>query len=333
MGTFGVSQGFALVLDRKTGIVVSAARGVDRPAELSAEATEELIYKCFDAAENRTLKPMSITRLNAGRQNFLELHFGFRVQTSTMFVIDQSLLGVVAFSPTINGSLFTAEEEELFSAQVAAFMVFMKNVKAFETIQTLNRGLEQTNEELRQTIVDLKEAHKKITVLERTKATLRNLIVSEAARFDRATVLDVALILIAATVLAFLFNYSNPNGISLLPETMFYDEVPQIDAKQAMVLLQSGQAVIVDARPQEFFKRKHITEAINVPAPLFQMLYKMKLSKLLDADKTVIVYGRNISSRYDQVIARQLKLRNHEQVHILIGGLKDWEKEGYSVAP
>jgi rhodanese-related sulfurtransferase len=210
-------------------------------------------------------------------------------------------------------------------------MVFLKNARSFEVIQHLNRDLHESNAALRQTITDLTEARYRITALEKAKGHLKALFQQETERLGRASWLDFALILFTAALLAVLFNTSNPHGISALPETVFHSPAPQVDVTAARAMVQNGAAVMVDARPREFYARAHIEGAINVPASLFDLVYKMKLARMLGPGSIVIVYGRSISKRYDQEVAHRLKRRDHEQVMILSGGLTAWEKSGYPV--
>jgi len=58
----------------------------------------------------------------------------------------------------------------------------------------------------------------------------------------------------------------------------------------------------------------------------------MELSEV-DKAKKIIVYGRSISSRSDEEVARKLILRGHKNIEILDGGLSTWKKKGYPVEP
>ena len=58
----------------------------------------------------------------------------------------------------------------------------------------------------------------------------------------------------------------------------------------------------------------------------------MELAQL-DKEKQIIVYGRTISSRYNEQVAGKLRLRGHKNVSILAGSLSAWKKKGYPVEP
>jgi len=133
-------------------------------------------------------------------------------------------------------------------------------------------------------------------------------------------------------VLALAFNFSSPNGIPVMPEIVFQEPLPRIDALAAFQMASRGEAVLVDARPAELFAQKHLAEAVNIPAALFDILYPMKLGPMLKPEQAVVVYGRTISRRYDEDVARKLSQR-HEAINILEGDMKGWEAKGLPVAP
>jgi 3-mercaptopyruvate sulfurtransferase SseA len=86
----------------------------------------------------------------------------------------------------------------------------------------------------------------------------------------------------------------------------------------------------VDARPFTLYERAHISGAVNIPLALFDIMYMMELSEL-KKDKQIIVYGRTVSSYYDERVARKLILRGHKNIGILKGGLSGWRKKGYAI--
>jgi 3-mercaptopyruvate sulfurtransferase SseA len=53
----------------------------------------------------------------------------------------------------------------------------------------------------------------------------------------------------------------------------------------------------------------------------------------VEKDKEIIINGRSFSTRYDDQVARKLKLLGHNNVKILDGGLSKWKKKGYPVEP
>jgi rhodanese-related sulfurtransferase len=332
MGTFGASRGCVLLCDRQRGTVLSAGRGIPGPRELSLEEAEKLLYRGFQATEERRLAPMSAGFILDPPSVFPESELGFAVHTAALFTVDDALLGVVALGPPLSQPALSAETRELLRGLTVNWMVFLKNARAFETIQALNEDLSRTNADLRRTIADLTEARHQIRILEVAKIRLKQLIQREVERAGRFRPADVILMVIISTVLALAFNYTSPNGIPVLPEAVFQAQAPRVDALTAHRMLSRSEAVLVDARPSELFQQKHIAEAVNIPAALFDVIFPMKLGPALKPEQVVLIYGRTLSKRYDDEVAQRL-LQRHDQVRVLEGGLAAWEEKGFAVSP
>jgi rhodanese-related sulfurtransferase len=332
MGTFGMSRGYVLLCDRQSRAVHSAVRGIPGPRELSFEEAEKLLYRGFQAAEERRLEPMSASFILDPPTALPESELGFGVHTAALFTVDDTLLGIVALGPPLSLSAPSAEARELLLGLTVNWMAFLNNARAFETIQALNEDLRRTNADLRRTIADLTEARDRIRILEVAKNRLRQLIQSEVERAGRFRPADVILMVIVSTVLALAFNYTSPNGIPVVPEAVFQAQASRVDAPTAHQMLSRGEAVLVDARPSELFQQKHIAEAVNIPAALFDVIYPMKLGQALNPEQVVLIYGRTVSKRYDDEVAQRL-LQRHDQVRVLEGGLEAWEEKGFAVSP
>lgn len=329
MGSIGIRHGYAAVYDRETKTVHTASRGIVKDWEPGPEEVENLLFKAFDSSEGRTLRPMSRTWIMSP-EVLNEPGIEPEASGGIFFVVDQNYMGLVGFGPTLSGNPFSEEERELLLTHTGSFQVFLSNTHAFEKIQNLNNDLARRNLELQQTIKELTEARYTIVVLERAKAHIKGLIQREMERVARATRLDFLLIILMAACIGSLFNYANPQGIPLLPDIMFRAPAASVDVDEAKRLIDSGEAILVDARPKEFYDQKHIKGAVNVPLALFDIIYMMKLSQE-DLARPVIVYGRNISKHFDEEVSFRLKLKDHDDVRVLSGGLKTWEARGYEV--
>jgi len=162
-----------------------------------------------------------------------------------------------------------------------------------------------------------------------------SLIQMEAERHFRPPTLswiDFLLIVSLSVAFAIIFNQTNPNGIKLFPKIFSGERISTVSAASAIQEHEQGEALFVDAMPSSFYEQQHITDAVNVPLALFDIMYMMALSGIESAEK-IIVYGRTISRRYDEQIANKLIVRGHRNVRILEGGLSTWKKKGYPVEP
>ena len=202
--------------------------------------------------------------------------------------------------------------------------------RAQDDLKRLQSHLERQNEELKRTMAELSEAKDTITSLQEAENRTRSVILKQTERIARVSALDFISILLVSTVVGLLFNASSPGGVALLPESLFRPAPPLVNVTETKELLDRDEAVLVDARPVEFFREGHIKGAINVPSSLFDVMYMMKLSDL-DPRKTIIVYGRNISRHYDEDVAHRLMQRDREDVKMFKGGLYAWAGQGYPV--
>ena len=174
------------------------------------------------------------------------------------------------------------------------------------------------------------EAQLTITLLEKTRARIRSLIQSELERIGHPNPLDFVLILVLAACIGVLFNFSNPQGVPLVQESVLRAASTSVDAQEARRMLDEERAVLVDARPKELHDQRHIQGAVNVPLTLFDIMHMMKLGSL-DPETPIIVYGRTLSRLYDEELAYRLKQRDHDRVVVLSGGLDAWKAQGYPV--
>ncbi len=145
---------------------------------------------------------------------------------------------------------------------------------------------------------------------------------------SRTSWLDFVLVVGISVLLAITFNFSNPNGIAVVPDRPC--PVPSISAPAAMEDYRQGQSLIVDAMPNNFYQQRHIKGAVNMPMPIFDFVYLMSFSEE-DRGKKIVVYGNTVSRPYDLEIADKLLMRGYRNVMVLDGGLQAWEANGYPV--
>ena len=155
---------------------------------------------------------------------------------------------------------------------------------------------------------------------------------SETLRIKRVSLFDCLALALISLVLALVFNASSPGGISLSPEIWGQPRPDYIDVAWARLKHESRGALFLDARPTEFYNQSRIAGADNLPLNLFDFVYSMRFA-MLDPEKDVVVYGRNISRRYDEQVAAKLKERGMVNVRVLEGGLRQWQRNGLPVEP
>lgn len=148
----------------------------------------------------------------------------------------------------------------------------------------------------------------------------------------RITWLDFVLIFGVTIICALLFNFANPQGVRLIPQSWSEEPIAAITPIAADQKYNQGETLFVDARPSSFYDQEHIKGALSLPSDLFDIAYLMGQERM-DHAQEIIVYGRTISSLYDEQVADKLRLRGHNNVSILAGDLSAWKKKGYPTEP
>ncbi len=336
-GIFSPNHACIFLSDTSQMQVQMAVRGMgkERSAALPLDShmqkdAEETVLRLRQAILHRHMGNMSAAIISDRHLLTGPLCPGDAV-LALLFAVDESAVGLAGLGEKITGVGYTSEDQELLSALIRIFMAFAENTRSFEIIRRLNENLEKQNADLNRAVGDLKLSRKKIELLERTKEGIKSLIRREMERADKPSVRDMLLVLLMGLGLGLFFNLANPTGIRIIPLSWSETPAPSISLLPAKSRIDKGQAVLVDARPAEFYRQKHIPGAVNIPPALFDFLYMMHFA---DADpaQEIIVYGRNISRHYDTAVAAELSKRGHERVFILEGGLDIWEKNAYPTA-
>jgi len=160
-------------------------------------------------------------------------------------------------------------------------------------------------------------------------------LMQEKQRFSgkpEMSLVDFFIILVLSLLFGIVFNQSNPNGIPLFPGFLSEEEAAYIDPSREIADTASGETLILDARPASFFNEQHIKGAVNMPFALFDIMYLMHSPRINNA-RQVIVYGRTISRRYDELVFRKLVLNGHQNIKILKGGMRAWDKKRLQLEP
>ena len=143
---------------------------------------------------------------------------------------------------------------------------------------------------------------------------------------------DFLVIAIISLFCGIVFNQVNPNGLKLFPKRLSDRASFMIDPGAVQTKFKDETLLFLDARPDAFFKEEHIEDAVNLPYSTFEVMYLVHKDKIDAADR-IVVYGRTISSLYDEKVAERLDSYWYKNVSILSGGLNAWKEKGYPTAP
>jgi rhodanese-related sulfurtransferase len=232
----------------------------------------------------------------------------------------------------IAAEAFDSRERDFLAAAAGAFTVFLRNAGLYEEKTRLIDELAAQNIELQRTLDSLTRSRQEIDFLQAAGQRLRDVVRREMDRVGRVSPLDFVLIVGVSLVIGLLFNTANPSGVTLVPASWGRPDIQAVDPALARSRVEKGTAIIVDARPREFYEQKRIPGSVNLPLALFDFVYGMELAEV-DPAREIVVYGGNISRRYDDDVAALLLERGHAEVRLLSGGLAGWEKRGFPVEP
>jgi rhodanese-related sulfurtransferase len=333
MGAFSVEQGYILLFDRKekTGQLVCRGLNREKLESLPQRDMEKTVNLLLEVAGDRLLRPAN--QLVITDRRLLDASgYPMEAKIGILFSIHEACLGFLCLGRKITEKDYPQEEHDLLIKLVKNLIVSLEKAGSYEDLQKLNLDLEKRNLELARAWKQLDASRLAIEVLERAKANIRSTIQKEMMRARRVAGIDFLLIFGVALVVSIIFNLSNPTGLSLIPPTWSATPAPRIDIFGAKLKYDTGTALFIDARPQDFFNKGHVKGAINLSLPLFDFMYVM-IFEQIDPQREIIVYGRSFSRLYDDEVGFKLLARGHTNVKVLSGGLSAWEKEHYPMEP
>ncbi len=327
LGSLSVESGCLMLYDSAVDAVSFHARGLPlRDQNFPQAQAKELLFKCIGASSFQQLTPLSTQLLAPASLEGVPLPLQHPSRVVLMRVDEQSL-GLLLLGQSIAAHELSPEEDDILLNLTHNAMLFLRNARSFATIQALNKDLHERNQELEKTLAELTASRSYIEVLEHAGARLRTVLQHQAAQLGRVHLKDFIWIIVASLIFGIVFNMNNPNGVELVPRLLRTKGTERITIPQAMELLQREDAIFLDARPTALYDQSHAVGSINIPPSLFDFIYSMRFASL-DHDPLFIVYGRTLSSLYDEDIAQRLRSQGHGNVLIVVGDLESWKHSG-----
>lgn len=330
LGRFSRHQGLVVVQKRDTGGVWIKSMGIDpKPVVATGVAqdsgspaldVDRLMFLCLSGVQNKRYQPLQTERV-AEMTSLSGLVQGFEPETAYLFMIKDQMFGAVLLGKPLENRRLSDQEKELLFAFVSQSVLHLKNADAFQTIVALNRDLERQNSELQKTIEDLTRAEHRIGVLEAAAKRVVQMVTQKAEKVMQVKSLDFVLLIGISLVIAALFNMKNPKGLDFFPQPRPADAI-SIGEEEARRLLSIENALLIDARPREFYELSHAKEALNIPPAVFDAIYKARFWDE-DLERPLIIYGRSISRLWDETIAHKFLNRDHERVYLFKNGIRN----------
>ena len=323
MGAFSARRGGVYLHGKDPQLMLRGGGGQD-----DAKAVMKGLARFFESTGERDPIPMT-ARVLRGDKVLSGASFPFTPKLAVAFAVDAETQGLLAVGEALDGREYGPDERDLLRALTGNALVFIKNARFFEEITELNRDLTRRNEDLNALLEEVSQCKLELSDVERAREKILDVIRRETTRSSRVRRADFVFILLVPLLVGLVFNFSNPSGVRMVPEAWSRPAAPVVDVRVARDMTRSG-ALVVDARPADFYRKAHIRDALNVPRSLFDFVYSMRLAEL-PADTPILVYGRTVSRHYDEDVAWLLKRRDFTNVRVLDGGFADWESSGYPV--
>lgn len=311
LGHFSRTQGVLLIHDRERGAITRSAKGLDGPFHLTPAEVDRLFFLCLAGARHKHLHPLQVEPVET-LAAVSALPIGFALERAFLFMIREQVYGVLLLGPPLGPS--PGGDDEPLLVFVSQVVLLLKNADSFATITTLNADLAVQNDELRRTIDELTQAKDHISVLEAAGRRIAGIVHRRSADLVRIRWVDFLLIIALSLGMGLVFNHQSPWGVPLVEPAG--PDVAVISVRDAQGMMTGRDALLVDARPREFYERGHAEGAINVPAQLFDLVYMMQMASE-DPERPIVVYGRSVSRRYDTIVARKFLSRDHDLVYIV----------------
>lgn len=325
LGIFSTSSGLIFHWEQTTGEIYTTARGSSRSSVQATDSAgvRKILGDLFNLGQLPKIGSMQAVIVPSEQLNRMAPMIS-NSHITLLFRIDETTKGVLCLGKRLVQTQYDSREQELLLAFAHNFLVFLKNSRSFETIQRLHVEQERQYKELENTLQELTSCQTTIDGMEKAGERIRAAMAKAMARTKRASLTDIAIIIIAGALLGLAYNFASPSGIPIIPEIWRHAPSQKINVFDAKTMVKNNNAILVDARPAEFYNQQHIDGAVNLPLALFDFVYMMRFNRL-DTQRPMIVYGRTISRHYDETIAYKLAERGHHKVYVLPGGLKTWQ--------
>jgi len=115
------------------------------------------------------------------------------------------------------------------------------------------------------------------------------------------------------------------------PKKAMSGELPETVGHEAMKeIVEKGEAIILDARPELFHRLGHIPSALSLPRDEFEQGYKA-IKEILEANKNrqLVIYCANDTCKDAELVCEALKKLGYTRILIYVGGWSEWQR--YSV--
>lgn len=151
---------------------------------------------------------------------------------------------------------------------------------------------------------------------------------------------EAIIIIIISIVLSFIYNLFSPKSIPLIKEVdqieyisdqelfqnIHYDslEHKSVTTKQMLDLINNRNAIILDARNAEAYRKGHIPNAINIP--FLDVLNFVDKLQMIPRDTLIVVYCEGVNCELSHHLYEFMRGMNFTRILHYAGGYEEWVK-------
>jgi class 3 adenylate cyclase len=173
MGNFGVMQGFIILLD-------ASSKEISQLVSIGMQDgdVDSLRKDVIALLSEKGLTVWTDGELDSQNAAFFPGSIAF----SLPFRVEYECLALLGLGEKLTKEAFNEDDRELLDTLVNNLVVALKNARSFEEIKDLNEELVAKNEQLQQTLDELKKALRKVEILEDVKANLSKFVPNTVSR-------------------------------------------------------------------------------------------------------------------------------------------------------
>ncbi len=107
-----------------------------------------------------------------------------------------------------------------------------------------------------------------------------------------------------------------------------FQGIPTLNLAQTYEIFQQGQALFIDARPDDEYAELHLPGALNLPPDRLEAEGAKALAGVA-LGRQVVVYCGQVSCDAALKVAEKLQSLGYTHVKVYLGGFRAWDEAGY----
>lgn len=158
---------------------------------------------------------------------------------------------------------------------------------------------------------------------------------------NKSTFGEVISIVVISVVIALVYNYFSVKGIPLFKASEKLEIVSDsilfshtisdtalnviVNTDQMKHIVNTGNALVLDARNAEAYNKGHIPTAVNVP--FLDVFNHVESLQVISRDTLIIIYCEGVHCELSKNLSQFLKGMNFTRIYLYHDGIEVWNKQ------